>query len=575
MNAMPFPLYDPVCLTRYADGCPSGQQFPQLQVWTSRGCPFRCLSGDTPVNTVEGMIPIKELVGRESIGVFTYDPIERRAKVSTGMNIAKLGDGEKLVRVLFDDGSHIDCTPDHNFLAFKWGNQFTGEKEWRCEARNLVPGQHVRALNVIPSGAYLDGAWSRRGREKLHRMTAEWMIERRLIPGEQVHHKDRNKLNNTPENLEICASAKEHSAGHPEISQRMRDKNPTKNGMNESWRRKLSEAGRGKIRSAEQRERYRLAAILREAAKTPEQKELDLKRMVAGTMKARAWEHKTRGLDGRFEPTGLQNHRVVSVTELSGTHEVYCMEVPETGWFYANNVLVKNCSFCCWPAAMTGNDPDGTKPRRVRSHSPEWVEGMLRHFLALAGSAGTPFRSIYLDDDTFNLTQTHTVAISAVMDRIGLPWSAMCRADTVDRPTWQLMKDSGCFGVKIGFESGVQRVVDKIINKRLDIAKAAETARFLRSIGLTVHGTFTVGMPGETEAEQQQTIAFIRELHESGAIDTHQLSGTAVIEGTPLSTLLTTGADLPKYPGMHASPAYHRDTDGQAKIERISSPSLN
>jgi len=229
------------------------------------------------------------------------------------------------------------------------------------------------------------------------------------------------------------------------------------------------------------------------------------------------------------------------------------------------------CCFCVWPAAMTGNDPDGTGSRKVRSYSAAWVEGMLMDRITKAEQAGTPYKCIYLDDDTFNLTQRHTVAICGVMARIGLPWSAMCRADTIDRETWQMMKDAGCFGVKIGFESGVQRVVDQIVNKRLDITAAAETARFLRSIGMTVHGTFTVGMPGETKDEQATTLRFIEELHRTGAIDSHQLSGTAVIEGTPLATLLDGGADLPKYPGMHASDAagYEVQRDGQAKAERM------
>lgn len=226
------------------------------------------------------------------------------------------------------------------------------------------------------------------------------------------------------------------------------------------------------------------------------------------------------------------------------------------------------CIFCVWPAVMTGHDPDGTKPRKVRSHSPEWVEAMLRDRIAEGAKVGVNYRTIYLDDDTFNLTEKHTVAICAVMKRIGLPWSAMCRADTVSRETWQIMKDSGCYGVKIGFESGSQHVIDHIVNKRLDIAKAADTARFLVSIGLTVHGTFTVGLPGETAAQQEETRAFIRKLYADGAMHTHQLSGTAEVEGTPLHTLRTTG-ELTKYDGAKIDDGYIASHDGQHKIEQM------
>jgi radical SAM superfamily enzyme YgiQ (UPF0313 family) len=182
------------------------------------------------------------------------------------------------------------------------------------------------------------------------------------------------------------------------------------------------------------------------------------------------------------------------------------------------------------------------------------------------------FRSIYDDSDTFNLVQKHTVEMCEVYRATGLPWSAMCRADTIDRETWQLMRDSGCFGVKIGFESGAQRVLDEIVNKRLDLEKAADTARFLRSIGMQVHGTFTVGLPGERPEEAKQTVRFIEQLYASNALTSHQLSGTAEIEGTPLATLRERG-HLDAYRGAVIDQNYVRSSDGQAKIEAMSKQS--
>ena len=226
------------------------------------------------------------------------------------------------------------------------------------------------------------------------------------------------------------------------------------------------------------------------------------------------------------------------------------------------------CCFCVWPATMTGNDPDGTKPRSVRCYTPEYMGRLITERIAWGHNRGIPFRSIYLDDDTFNLTEKHTVAMCAVMRKVGLPWSAMCRADTISREAWQLMKDCGCFGVKIGFESGSQEVIDRIVNKRLNLEKARETAIWLRTIGMSVHGTFTVGLPGETEAQKAETLAFIGRLYVDEGLDTHQLSGTATIEGTPLAAIAA-GAHLAKYPGAHAS-GFVVTGDGQRKIEGMS-----
>lgn len=212
---------------------------------------------------------------------------------------------------------------------------------------------------------------------------------------------------------------------------------------------------------------------------------------------------------------------------------------------------------------MTGNDPDGTGRRAVRNYSPEHMAEQIARAIYAHG-----YKSLYDDSDTFNLQERHTIDMCAVYRKTGLPWSAMCRADTISRETWQLMKDSGCFGVKIGFESGSQRVIDSIINKRLNLKEAADTARYLRSIGLTVHGTFSIGHPGETPAEAQQTIDLIHDLYASGGLDTHQLSGTAVIEGTPLDTI-EHGAHLKAYDAAVIDENYVRFTDGQMKIERM------
>lgn len=45
-----------------------------------------------------------------------------------------------------------------------------------------------------------------------HRLVMEEMIGRYLEPGEVVHHKDGNKQNNAPENLELFGTNAEHLA---------------------------------------------------------------------------------------------------------------------------------------------------------------------------------------------------------------------------------------------------------------------------------------------------------------------------------------------------------------------------
>lgn len=217
------------------------------------------------------------------------------------------------------------------------------------------------------------------------------------------------------------------------------------------------------------------------------------------------------------------------------------------------------CIFCVWPAAMTGNDPDGSSKRTVRHYSPEYMEAFLTELVEKYR-----FKSIYFDDDTFNLGNNHVVKMCEVMSRVGIPWSAMCRADTIKLETWKTMSESGCFGVKLGFESGNQWVVDNIVNKFLNLETAREAVHEIKRLGMSVHGTFTYGLPGETREHMQDTKRYIASL----PFDTYQESGTAEIEGTPLATLRNEET-LEKYPGAQLDGSYILEKDGNKKMAEM------
>lgn len=54
------------------------------------------------------------------------------------------------------------------------------------------------------------GVFRREGYVLEHRLVMEHILGRFLLPTEVVHHKDKNKLNNSPDNLELFSTNAEH-----------------------------------------------------------------------------------------------------------------------------------------------------------------------------------------------------------------------------------------------------------------------------------------------------------------------------------------------------------------------------
>ncbi len=107
------------------------------------------------------------------------------------------------------------------------------------------------------------------------------------------------------------------------------------------------------------------------------------------------------------------------------------------------------------------------------------------------------------------------------------------RADTLDETLLRKMKRAGCKKIRVAPESGVQRVVDEVIGKSLDL-KAVERAVILcKKVGIKVGCFFVLGLIGETKADIEETIKFAYKLRSLGA-DSLIFSIAMPIYGTQL-----------------------------------------
>ena len=107
------------------------------------------------------------------------------------------------------------------------------------------------------------------------------------------------------------------------------------------------------------------------------------------------------------------------------------------------------------------------------------------------------------------------------------------RADTLNERLLTKMKKSGCRKIRVAPESGVQRVVDQIIKKNLDLKSVERAVVLCKKVGIKVGCFFVIGLIGETKEEINETIKFAYRLRQLGA-ESFVFSIATPIQGTEL-----------------------------------------
>lgn len=90
-----------------------------------------------------------------------------------------------------------------------------------------------------------------------------------------------------------------------------------------------------------------------------------------------------------------------------------------------------------------------------------------------------------------------------------LRWECQMHAGRATPELLALMKRAGCIQVGIGFESGSQRILERM-DKRATVEENLEAARRIREAGLRIRGCFIIGTPGETAEDIRETERFIK-----------------------------------------------------------------
>jgi len=183
-----------------------------------------------------------------------------------------------------------------------------------------------------------------------------------------------------------------------------------------------------------------------------------------------------------------------------GPHGVFFRELP-----IAPIVTTRGCPFKC---TFCGSKSINGSTLRKRS-----VESIIKEIELLQNSYG--IREIHFLDDNFTFDKNFAMNVSReiIKRKIKINWCCPngIRLDTLDEDLLKLMKESGCYSISVGIESGSQRIL-KLMKKGISLGQIVDKVNLIRKLSFIVSGFFIIGYPDETKEDIRETIKFSKKL---------------------------------------------------------------
>jgi len=166
---------------------------------------------------------------------------------------------------------------------------------------------------------------------------------------------------------------------------------------------------------------------------------------------------------------------------------------------YTGRGCKSRCTFCLWPQTVGGH--------RYRTRSVGHVIDEIRW----AKAAFPQVKEFFFDDDTFTDDLPRAEAIAKELGKLGVVWSCNAKAN-VPRKSLEVLADNGLRLLLVGYESGNQQILHNI-KKGMRVDVARRFTKDCHELGIKIHGTFILGLPGETKETIEETVKFATEIN--------------------------------------------------------------
>lgn len=120
--------------------------------------------------------------------------------------------------------------------------------------------------------------------------------------------------------------------------------------------------------------------------------------------------------------------------------------------------------------------------------------------------------TLWFVDDVFTISHKWMNEFTNELKRrnLKIKYECITRADRLNEEVISMLKESGCFRVWIGAESGSQKIIDAM-DRRVDVEQVREMIKLTRRYGIETGTFIMLGYPGETEKDIEETIKHLKE----------------------------------------------------------------
>jgi radical SAM superfamily enzyme YgiQ (UPF0313 family) len=165
---------------------------------------------------------------------------------------------------------------------------------------------------------------------------------------------------------------------------------------------------------------------------------------------------------------------------------------------------------------------------------------------------------LWFVDDVFTISHKwlQSFADALKVQDVKQAYECITRADRLNTEVIRLLKETGCFRVWIGAESGSQKVID-LMDRRVDVQTVREMIREARKAGIEAGTFIMVGYPGETEEDIKETLRHLK----ASDPTFFTITITYPIKGTELYTEIESVSTVNKID-------WHKSTDRDIDFKR-------